>query len=596
MNKHLYIGALLAIGSLRVVAAPADTTTFDRHVTVERDYKPTLQEAQKISVQPEVVIETQEAVQVEYSTYNVPVAPTHNLSPIEAGTQSFRTVGEYDGYVSGGVGHSQTRLDFGYRLNDGKSSILNCYAHHKAEWGIKERTWSDSRLGMDFKHTFRTSDVYFGVEGGNLYYTRRYGYEGFDPSVDNTSLWRMKVQAGVRSNKSKSPVTYDLHAGYGLLGAKTILGPTIEHQIHVGLDMDYAMDKHHVGVRIGEHNYFIQTHLVPDSIYDPRIAVRLEPYYAYRGNRVQVHAGIHLDLNHGRGRLFTNVDQLCFAPSPHVEFEAQIAPKWLTVFATAEGSLANGTLSSFMAAMPYRILPAGIVSHHLAAYTPIDANVGLRIKAAPTLLIELHGGYVYQKNQTSLIGNDTTGMKYWLSNGEQKDMRPGDFAYVYSDYGCGKVGALAEYHYRDIFSFRLWGDYYMWQSLGHEASAYKYADGSSVAMDSATVYDRAKWQMGLRLDGRIDKHWSLYSDNRLMGSRTVMTTSGEQTLKPVVNINLGCQWEACVGRHVAHRSGREMPNLACFLEIENLIHRHNQLYYGYESAGIQVLVGASYKF
>lgn len=610
MTKQVYITLLAAVfASLSATAVEqADTTrSMDRNVTVERDYKPTIQEAQKISAQPAIIEETQESVPVQYSTYSHVVAPTHNVTLLGAQPKSFTPTGMYNGYVRGGFGHSSTLFDMEYKINDGKSSILNTYVHHSAEWG--KRTWSDSRLGIDYKHVFSSTDVYFGVEGCNKFYTRRYGYEGFDFKQDNTSLWRASANVGVRSNTSKSPVTYDFNLAYGLLGAGTPTGPTIEHQARVKLDLDYAIDRHHVGFRLGEQNYFIQTKMVADSLFDPRFAVRLEPYYGYRGNRVQLHAGVNFDLNYGRGKQFSTVDQLCFAPSPNVSFEAQIAPKWLTVYATAEGRLANGTLSSYMASMPYRLLQPGIVSHHLASYTPIDANLGFRIKPAPSLLVELHGGYALHLNQSSLIGNDTTGLQYNLKDGTSVQMKAGDFAYVYSDYSCGKVGALADYHYRDIFSFRLWGDYYIWQALRHEVagsvdaatgkrSGYTYADGSTIAMDSATVYDRAKWQVGLRLDGRIDQHWSLYSDNRVMGSRTVMTTSGEKTLKPTIDINLGCKWEGAVGRknHIARRSGRELPNLEAFLQIDNLIHRHNDYYYGYQASGIQVLVGAGYKF
>lgn len=84
-------------------------------------------------------------------------------------------------------------------------------------------------------------------------------------------------------------------------------------------------------------------------------------------------------------------------------------------------------------------------------------------------------------------------------------------------------------------------------------------------LDSATVYDRAKWAIGLRIDGRIDSHWSLYSDNRFTGSRLAMATDGAHLLKPIIEIGLGCKYEMAVGKRVAKRGAREIPNLEAVL-------------------------------
>ena len=83
-----------------------------------------------------------------------------NLTAIEAGKP-------YNGYVSGGLGHANTLFDFGYHLDDGKNSILNIYAHHRAQWGL--HALSKTTVGLEFTHPFSTCDLYFGVNGGNIY-------------------------------------------------------------------------------------------------------------------------------------------------------------------------------------------------------------------------------------------------------------------------------------------------------------------------------------------------------------------------------------------------------------------------------------------
>ena len=38
------------------------------------------------------------------------------------------------------------------------------------------------------------------------------------------------------------------------------------------------------------------------------------------------------------------------------------------------------------------------------------------------------------------------------------------------------------------------------------------------------------------------------------------------------------------------------PNLTLFLQLNNFIHRKNDIYYGYNSEGINFLVGATFRF
>ncbi len=187
-------------------------------------------------------------------------------------------------------------------------------------------------------------------------------------------------------------------------------------------------------------------------------------------------------------------------------------------------------------------------------------------------------------------------------------MLPGMISYFYSDYGRGKIGAEFSYHYQDIITIHLGGNYYFWQSFRFEDTeegedntrVLRKSGYEGVVLRKNGVYDRAKWDLHLRIDGRIDRHWSLYSDNRFSGSRTALVSqadadgSYERTLKPMVNLSLGCQYETVVGKY-ANRQGQQ-PNLAVFFQLNNYIHRRNDLWYGYQTEGINFLVGVTYRF
>lgn len=599
MRRILLITTILTCG----LSYAAQDSTYTRTITVERDYQPTIQEAQKIQVQPEQVEETMTPVEVRYSEYTPILSPDHNLTPISTPRQSWKTSGQYNGYVRAGFGHTGTLLDLEYTKDDTKKSLLDVYAHHRAEWGL--RALSKTKLGIDFTHRFQNMDVYFGVNGGNIYYHkygRLYDYtlgSGYNPNLsltadDKTALWTAEAFVGIRSNRSKADLQYRLQTGYQLFAK---IGAVAEHQVRTHAMLDWHSEAHHVGGNLSVQNNILQVSglsaTIPAADYNSRHAIRIEPYYEYRGQRINLHAGVNLDLNIGAGQMLSGAQNVSFAPSPNISLEAQVAKQWLTLYATAQGHFGVGSLQDFMESNRYRLIHSGIVSDHVAAYTPIDAELGLHISPISGLLLELHGGYALQKNQTSLIATTADGAATYTKYGTP--MNAGCFSYAYSDYGRGKVGALIDYHYRDIVHIRAWGDYYMWQSFGHETPEYTFTN-PAVKLDSATVYDRAKWTAGLRIDGRIDSHWSLYSDNRFTGSRLAMATDGAHLLRPIIEIGLGCKYEMAVGKRVAKRGAREIPNLELFLQLDNIIHRYNQLYYGYETQGIQFLLGGAYKF
>lgn len=589
---------------LIVHCAFSQDTTLTRNVTVEREFQPIVQSAGKINVRPKVQETTLPAAEVVYSDYNATLSPAFNTNSLLSQPMRFTTPHQYNGYVRGGLGHTNTLFDFAYHLDDRKNSILDVYANHRAEWG--RRANSNTRIGFDFRHPFSTCDLYFGVCGANRFYTRYGRYYDGDKSLtverfgdmqpeDKQNVWTVDAFVGVRSN-NKSDIQYKAQVAYALFALPKYVS---EHQVRTTANIDWSSDAHHVGGNIFVQNAFLQTDQVADSLFNARHAIRIEPYYAYLGNRFSIHVGVNFDVNVGRGKFLSNLDNVTFAPSPKVEFEAQIAKKWLTLYGTAQGSLAMGTLQNYMTGMPYREINPGITSHHVGGYTPIDAQLGFHIRPYRDLLIDIYGGYAYQKNRLTAVATvDSVALA-------DRTILPGTFSYLYSDYGCGKIGASFSYHYQDIINIHLWGNYYFWQAFRHEnLDKNGYFDKSGytqVKVDPNGVYDRAKWDAGLRIDARIDKHWSLYSDNRFVGSRTALVSvldaegAFERTLKPTIQLSLGCQYETVVGSK-SFREKTTQPNLVVFFQLNNYIHRHNDIWYGYQSEGINFLMGVTYKF
>lgn len=590
--------ALLLSGTL---FAQQDSA-LHRSVTVERDFQPVIQAAGKIATKPAVVETKIEPSQVHYSDFTAEVTPQATFNPLLSQPTRFEPGRKYNGYIRGALGHPNTLLDFGYHLDDTKNSILDVYARHRAEWGLA--ALSKTNVGLNFTHTYSKCDLYFGLSGGNIFY-HKYGHfydysqtfgmwakndEAYPKPYtigdkDKTSLWTAEVYLGVKAN-AKQDVQYQVQTGY-MLFAKA--GAVSEHQLRTKGSFDWHSAEHHVGAQLYVQNNFLQLNDalgIPNSLYQKsRHNFRIEPYYAYEGTRLRVHVGVNFDLNIGKGhQILSKTENVSFAPSPHINLEAQIAKQWLTIYADIEGSLGFGSLQSYMEENRYSMIHAGII-RPCAPYTPVDAELGFHIRPHRDVLIEIHGGYAYMMYEDFWIAtvNDTT-----VFEPLNKPLMAGDFIHDHADnYQRGKIGGQLNYHYQDLVRVNLHGDYYIWKG-------------------DTTVYDRPNWELGLRIDGRINKNWSLYSDNHFAGKRLALATDGEHWLAPTIDLNLGLQYDMWVGK-VKNESTKgktnnnalrpePQPNLTLFFQLNNWLHRKNEIYYGYRSQGINFLLGATYRF
>ena len=590
--------ALLLSGTL---FAQQDSA-LHRSVTVERDFQPVIQAAGKIATKPAVVETKIESSQVHYSDFTAEVTPQATFNPLLSQPTRFEPGRKYNGYIRGALGHPNTLLDFGYHLDDTKNSILDVYAHHRAEWGLA--ALSKTNVGLNFTHTYSKCDLYFGLSGGNIFY-HKYGHfydysqtfgmwakndEAYPKPYtigdkDKTSLWTAEVYLGVKAN-AKQDVQYQVQTGY-MLFAKA--GAVSEHQLRTKGSFDWHSAEHHVGAQLYVQNNFLQLNDalgIPNSLYQKsRHNFRIEPYYAYEGTRLRVHVGVNFDLNIGKGhQILSKTENVSFAPSPHINLEAQIAKQWLTIYADIEGSLGFGSLQSYMEENRYSMIHAGII-RPCAPYTPVDAELGFHIRPHRDVLIEIHGGYAYMMYEDFWIATANSTTVFEPLN---KPLMAGDFIHDHADnYQRGKIGGQLNYHYQDLVRVNLHGDYYIWKG-------------------DTTVYDRPNWELGLRIDGRINKNWSLYSDNQFAGKRLALATDGEHWLAPTIDLNLGLQYDMWVGK-VKNESTKgktnnnalrpePQPNLTLFFQLNNWLHRKNEIYYGYRAQGINFLLGATYRF
>lgn len=578
--KRLIIPVCLLAAALTLGAQTRNTTdtTVTRTVTVERDYKPIIQGATKQNQSPAIIQEEQTLNPVVYSTYSESLPVGFNVHALPAAETTFSSQSPLQGMVDGALGHRNTHFAFGYRIAEKKRLSLDLFARHDAMWG--RQTLSNSTLGLQLTRHFSACELYFGVNGNNEYYSRYGRYYSGDNQLsvakasqmhpyDWQDSWLVNTQIGLRS-RGNTMVRYDLNTGYS---AYILPNAATEHQVRTRLDAVWVLsDEHNAGLNAYVQNNFYKASdslRLSHSQLGNRHAFRLEPYYQYFGNKFRIHAGINFDFNLGSGHLMSGGDNISFAPSPNLSFDWFLMKDIVDLYAKANGTFGTSTLLEFMQTNRYMDYTACLTSDHVDDYTPIDAQIGFKIRPMATLLFDIYAGYAYQINQLLLIAPSVN----FAQHNPQSSI-----GFYYSDWQRWKVGATMQYHYRDIINIHLSGNYYHWTCQRIEANDMQ-----------KDIYDRPSWDAALRIDAHIDSKWTIYSDNTFVGSRCAFTTEKDNatnavvTLRPVISLNLGASY--AVNRW-----------LTTYLQLNNYLNRHNDLYYGYQSQGINFLIGAKYNF
>ena len=613
-NEHIrthLIAALLLLLPLGMAAQ--EDTILNRNVTVERDFQPIINSAGIVSVKPVIVQQDIEPVEVTYSSYSQALSPAFNINPLGCSLTTWEQPKPLHGYVSGGLGHTNTAFDFGYRMTDKKSKIaFDAFAHHRAAWG--RYTVERANFGLDVTKSFTSAALYFGADAENQFYTFSGRYVDSLGAIhiakpselkpeDKLALWTINTHIGVRSI-GRGGVQYQFQTGYSAF----LHGQNVkEHQIRTLARLEWNSQPHRAGVNIRVSDFFLKVNdnSIADSLYNSRHAIRIEPYYAYDRNRFHAYVGVNLDMNFGHGQLLSGNQNIAFAPSPNVHLEYDITRDWLAIYGEASGSYGEGSMQAYANRYPYRQYQDEVVSHHADAYIPVQAQLGLKIRPQANLLIDLHGRYELKLNQFT-----SCNPYYWeVQQFRGKNNVYGD--YVFSNLHRWKIGAEITYHYQDIIRVFLAGAFY----TGGMDSIEVPDASKGVAEDETSffaavkdsngkfrMFDRPRWDLRLNIDARINRHWSVYSHNYFTGKRLALmydeylvptavssTDNGVRrkysvgTFIPTIDIDLGCKYEY-------------NKWLSVFLELNNIIYRHNVFYYGYTNPGINFLLGASYKF
>lgn len=583
MNCKKYIVVIACAAAVSAYAQTAeDSVQIDRTVVVEREFQPTVQQAGKIAVKPDVYEPQFEPTTPVYSSFSNPLSMDYTVRQLDFSTLNFCHREPMHGFMQAGVGHVNSLFNFNYRVTDSQMAtrkkksandlVLDLHAHHLGQWGRK--TISESNLGFDFSKQFRSIELYFGAEGGNDYFTR-YGayydmagdaltvkrFQDMDASAKQ-AIWTGNAHLGVKSLPN-APIKYE-----GQMGYESFIVPqyAIEHEVHTQGMFEWSSNYHRIGAELDIQNRLYSTQ---DTAIENKVKanhkIHIEPYYGYEGNRIHVHAGVNLDFSAGRGRIA--------GISPNVRFEADLTKNWLAAYVNATGYYeANGAYGEYKENR-YRAMQCLFADTLSGTYAPIDLDFGFKIRPYATLLIDLHAGYnLTLDKHINVFGLNSTEVPY------------GQFEHDLQKQSIFRVGADLHYHFRDVIFVQAGGNYFIGKAMNA-------LEGLQDSKGQNVLFDAPAWNARLRIDAKINQKWSLYSDNFFMGGQKACVLEGgsyvAKDMRPMLDLNLGIQYNV-------------NKWLSVYAQLNNYLAWTNKLsystYYGYEAQRANCMFGLTWSF
>ena len=591
-----YCSAVLLFSTFTAFPLLAQDTILNRSVSVQREYKPVIQDAGKINSMPQVLEPNVEKSPAVYSNFNLPLNAGYNIHPLPAAVLvTDKPANDNNGYVRIGVGnYLNTLADFAYPLINTADMRLDLSLNHLATFDPKIMH-STTKANLSFDKIFKTFDVYAGIGGGHEHF-KYYGnsYNGADSTINLNALsstygnslyseksreginatprlyslnnlakdsvgdtfWRFNAMAGIRSLPMSSDFHYQAEMHYEVFSS--VNGLT-ENLVHTLAGLSFPSEKNRLGLDVELYNMMYSSANIPNFNFVKSYSVlALNPYYSIDRPEYNVRVGLKTSLSFGHGK-FSN-------PSVDVRAEWKAVPEYLSFYGGLTGDYEVNTLNKTFSENPYMYSDLRLND----TYTPVDFYAGIKLKPLYNLLLDAYIDCKQTDNQYFFVN------KGYLLAGSSSVLLPADkadttiysnrFNVVYSNATRVKMGIRASYNLQNKVNVEL-----------------KWACNTWTVDNEQYAWNMPKYEAQLNTDIRINPNFTVSANMYYEGTRYAKIGNLAIPMHDKVDINLGANYSY-------------NKWLTIFGKINNLINNKYQNYYGYDVQGTNMMVGAAFSF
>lgn len=583
-TKVLCVIAMLgcASGIMAQEEVNKEEKNLNREMTLEREYDPSVQDANKVNTLPAVKEPTVKKRAIDYAVFAVPTEPEKQISVLPSGKiMADMDYNKRRGYLNLAAGMNlNINGDFGYHILSTEKDNLNVYLSHRSTNGNIDYIQIDDKVkaklndnlgGLNYKHKFEKAVFNIGA---------KYGYSGFNyyglPVTGNleeagtnldladrtTNQVNQTIGAniGIESENEEAPFGYMVDFDYINFSHKYGAdaksdGPT-ENTFELKFNLFAPFGGNQRIGLAGLAEYF--SYNLPERCsFENHAEVILNPYYTIEGDI--------WNLKLGAKAMIVTGENSKFAASPDIAFDVEVADK--TVFyLKADGKLYSNSM--YETALVNRYVNP--TEELMPSRNWLDANLGIKSGVVPGFWFDVFAGY-------KITSSDVL---YLPSRVFEQDGF-GNFAEAMSDINTKRffAGVNLKYNYQKLFEINLKGVYNNWKA--------NYGDS---------------W-IGGEANAELDRVW---------GKPTAEINAGV-TVRPIDKLAVDVNYYLATGRYTQLGGNEEVilnninelnirgmyninKTFSVNVQLNNVLFQKYDIYYGYPAQGFNLMGGINVNF
>lgn len=533
--------ALLTLLSVLPVMAQMDNV-----IDVEHVYKPEIKDANKISIQPEVVTTIVERSPVDYAVTSVPVK-NYAFTPVWAakGDNAYESAPRRFVTLGGGTeGNILARGAAGFELNEknifnidlglrGHNATVKRATDSSKEWNSRFYT-TTATAGYEYKISSASSILIdAGLESQVFNYQPSEVTEFDTDKQHNTAAsfsarltplhfgrFSVSVGAGYEFFNQKYRTSLNKSCNEGIITANAALAYSIGKASKVDIDLVFSNASYSKGID-GYSNF------------------ALRPHYLWHDGNIEVKAGLYI------GNL---------GIAPDLGFTYHHSPKMDIYADVTGGETASNSFRNITEANPYWALMSddGADVKMKVQFDQLSTRAGIRFAPIKGFELDINAGYEISKDRMEF------------------DPAPDSYAPVFfADGNRLFINADAAYTFKDRLSLRLANQFNIW-SIDD-----KHIDSEDVLWRPILDLD---WSASVRIVGGLRAG----ADFRL---QTFKDKKEYEYTRPAT-VNLGASLSYTL----------DCLPLTIYVKGNNLLNQDYDKYFGYKAPGMNILAGAAITF
>lgn len=568
--RKIYI-SLAILACTAGITAQTQDSLLRRQLELERDFNPTLLDADKINSLPALREPVVQKANTNYSPWAERITPPLEIAlPRPGNIMTAIPYHTQKGYLSFQAGnYANVDGAFGYRLLEKeRQSLAFSFTHQSTNGQVEyiqgntpensDAFFMDNRGELAFRHNGDANDISLNLSYLHSrfnYYGNRFGNEAFF-NEENQRLGVLQASLGVASKES------DLLNYKGSLNLKNfstgLAYPASpdplrgnEIQIMAGFDKPFRNSSSKVGI-----DGSLTTALYGDD-WNNYMLVNAAPYLRF--------GGLNRSARLGADILFQTGNKTRVRVVPNIALRMGITER-TSLYANIHGGFIHNTFLDLMGESRY-ILPATDVR---PSFSIVDMDAGLRIGEVDGFRFDLFGGFRKTDDAHFLLLHGVT------MNGDEV---PGPFVEglkpVYGDLAHTHLGGMI--HAKSWapleLSLRVKKNFYTVKNLT--------VDESSIADPKA--YNKPGMEIDLKGVLEVSEQLRFSMNYYFAGERWSYYEGENLQMENINDLNLGAAYQISNAFSLS-------------IKANNLMFQHYDLWYGHPAQGFNVMGGFTFRF